>query len=215
MMKTLLKTLLIVLTLSNCSGQTKIIYHSFEPTASDYAITKWNISHLNLPKYYVKETVDNKGRVTELKFFEAKSIIKNGLCYLSPWIKFEYPNDSTIVEYELDGAGNKLTSLECPMPYKAIYHLTKDLKIIKKTEEEYYFDRALYLKNGWTNQEINSSMKDIEQEKNSGTYPIVGGFLKSWSKLNGKLPISKDFILSKFYINQVEKNELVKALNKK
>jgi hypothetical protein len=205
--------LLIINSLSACYGQTKIIYHEYEPTASDFAIVKWNISKDRLPKNYLRETIDDHGRVIELQFFENNSNLFDRLCYLSPWVKYEYPNDTTIIEYHLDGNGQPESNLECETPSKVTYYLNKNKTIILKTKPEYLVDTALYLSNGWTLNSINEELMAIK--KNQKTYPVIGYFSKSKSKLNGKFPVSTAFNIKVFYFNITEKTEIEKVLNKK
>jgi len=198
--------------LTGCYGQTKTIYHEYEPTASDFAIIKWNISKDKLPKNYLAETIDSHGRVIELKFFENNSSMFDRLCYLSPWIKYEYPNDTTIIEHYLNGIGLPESGLECEMPSKVTYHLNKDKDLILNTQPEYLLDTTLYLANGWTLNSINEALIGVKE--NQKTYAIVDYFSKSKAKLNGKFPVSRDFDIKVFYFNITEKPEIEKALNK-
>jgi hypothetical protein len=199
--------------LTICYGQTKIIYHEYEPTASDFAIVKWNISKNKLPKNYLRETIDSHGRVIELKFFENNSTLFDRLCYLSPWTKYEYPTDTTIVEYNLDGKGKAESGLECEMVSKVTYYLNTDQNLILDTKTEYLVDTAFYLSKGWTLNSINKEL--IGLRENQKTSPVIGYFSKSKAKLNGKFPVSTAFDIKVFYFNTSEKTEIEKALKKK
>ena len=209
--------LLYLLTLffvTNAYGQVKVSYHEFEETASSYKIIKWNISSSALPSEYVKETVDDKGQVVELKFYKNNSTEYERLCYLFPWIKFEYPNDSTIIQYNLGGKGEKEDGLECGMPYKTVYQLSSDKRTIAKSEQEIFIDTALWQKEGWTVDSLNKAILEIKGENK--ICPVVDGYELSFAKLNGMYPTSKDFKLSElFYSKGLEKIEVEKALRRK
>ena len=104
MTKTSLKILIFVSFTMNisCNGQEKNLNHQFEPTASDFGITKWNLKQNETSDYYLNEKIDNKNRVTELKFYKNSENDFNRLCYLQTWIKYKYPNDSTIIQTNLN-----------------------------------------------------------------------------------------------------------------
>lgn len=210
-MKTLnhIAILILISTFVSCSGK-KEIYHEFEPTASDFLIVKWNISKTILPKYYLKETIDRRGRVIELKFFEKNKIKTNRLCYLVPWIKFEYPNDTTIIQFNLDHNGNLESGLECEVPSKVTYTLNKSKTQILESNPEYQLDFQYYLDNGWTNESISQAMELLKE--NQYSYQTIDYYSKSKSKLNGKYPVSNDFDIASYCFNQLEKQEIEKAL---
>ena len=194
----------------SCSDRHKILYHQFEPTASDNAIIRWNISSDSLPKWYVQETVDRKGRVTDLKFYENGSLNYDRLCYLPPWIKFEYPNASTIVETSLDANGKESCDLECGLSSQTTFYLTNNQKTIVQSSNKCSIDTLFYLKNGFTSSEIDSAVREINGGPNIA--PMIGGYSKSFAKLDGKLPVSKSFDIKTFYFNETEKREILKAL---
>jgi hypothetical protein len=99
--------LIIVLFLMNigCNGQEKNLIHAFEPTASDFRIMKWNLKKNENSDYYLTEKIDLKNRVTELKFYKEGKNDFDHLCYLQTWIKYEYPNDTTIIQTNLNNKG--------------------------------------------------------------------------------------------------------------
>ena len=209
-MKTILLLLVLTVSFATCYSQTKIVYHQFEPTASDNVIIRWNIHSDSLPKRFVRETIDNTGRVIELKFYENNSLDYQRLCYLLTWIKFEYPNDTIIVQTNLNANGDKVCDLECGVPSQTTYHLTRDQKTIISSTNECFIDTAFYLKYGLTMESIIKSLSEIK--RSDKTVPIIGEYSKSIAKLNGKLPVSKDFDISLFYFNETEKLEILKAL---
>jgi hypothetical protein len=190
-----------------------VLYHQFEETASSFKIMKRNISSNVLPSEYIMESVDNKGRVVELKFYKNNSTEFRRICYLSPWIKFEYPDSTTIVEYNFGGKGEKEDGLECEMPCKIVYYLSPDKHVILKSEQDYHIDTVQWIKEGWTIDSINKAVQRIKEEVK--TCPFVGGYMYSLSKLNGLFPISEDFSVSNIYFSEIEKSEIEKALGRK
>ena len=193
-----------------CYGQ-KTIFHEYYNTDSDIHIKEWNIDKNDLPNQFVKEIIDNKDRVIELKFFRNGSLNYSHLCYLSVWIKYEYPDDTTIVAYFLDSVGKENAEIECGMPSKTTYNLSKDKKIILKTTSEYNLDKNLYLKNGWTESELKKAIKDLESEKSKDI--VVDYYDKCFSKLNKEYPVAVDFEIDRFLFSEKEKEEIEKCLN--
>ena len=194
----------------SCSGQEKILYHEFVPSASDFGISKWNINQNDLSAYYLTEKIDSKNRVIELKFYEdGKNNFKH-LCYLSTWIKFEYPNKRTIIQYNLNPDGIPEANIECELPSKIIYHLSENQKIIIKTESEYEFDKNYYLKIGWTNEFIEELLNGLKSEQRTAF--VIEFYLKSWTKLNGIFPVSTEFDLDHFYFNELEKEKVINGI---
>ena len=209
MKKIPLQILIFVSLLMNlsCSGQEKKLNHEFEPTASDFRISKWNLKQTETTEYYLTEKIDSQNRVTELKFY------KNGqndfvhLCYLQTWIKYEYPNDSTIIQTNLNPKGIPEANIECGLASKVIYHLSENKKRIKKTESEYKFDQTPYLKNGWTEKEIVELIKELKSTEKTAN--IIDFYSKSTSKLNGIFPVSSEFDIEQYYFSELEKEKIL------
>ena len=195
-----------------CYGQ-KTLFHEYYNTASDIHIKEWNIDKNDLPNQFVKETIDNKDRVIELKFFRNGSLKYSHLCFLSVWIKYEYPDDTTIVAYFLDSEGKENAEIECGMPSKTTYNLSQDKKIILKTTSEYNLDKEFYLKNGWTESELKKAIEELESEKSKDI--VVDYYDKSFSKLSKEYPVSVDFEMDKLLFSEKEKEEIEKCLNNK
>lgn len=186
-------------------------FHEFNRTASSFRTSKRNISPSKLPEYYFIETIDNRGRVTDIKFMQNGKIIGNRLCYLSPWIKFEYPDSKTVVTYNLNSDGSKLSSIECDMWYKTIYTLDDSQTKILNTQIEYAIDTAQLIKNGWKEDELLRALERLEEEEQP--QPImIDGYEKSTAKLNGKFPISTKFELKHFSYTGLEYEEMKKIL---
>jgi len=208
MKKIPLQILFFLLFLMNisCNGQEKIIYHEFEPTASDFRITKWNLLEKELSNYYLSEKIDSKNRVTELKFYKNEQNDFEYLCFLPTWIKYEYPNDKMIIQTNLNYEGVPESNIECELPSKIIYHLSENQKEIVKTEYEYEFDHKPYLKIGWTEKYIKQLIDELKSyEKNSN---LVDSYSKSLVKLNGIFPVSNEFDLKIFYFSELEKEKI-------
>ena len=206
-------TSLLILTGILSYGQIKQYFHEFYETASDIHISKWNIDKENLPLAYVMETVDSKNRVIELKFFTNKSLNYDHLCYIYVWIKYEYPDENTIIEYYLDSNGEENAEIECEMPSKTIFKLSKDNREILNTKSEYNIDREFYLNNGWSEKELNGIIKSLKSENSQDR--IVDYYSKSYYKLNKIFPISKDFKIEQYLFSEKEKEQIIKSLKEK
>ena len=191
----------------SCSGQEKILKHEFEPTASDFRISKWNLKQTETNEYYLTEKIDSQNRVTELKFYKNGENDFDHLCYLQTWIKYEYPNDSTIVQTNLNLKGIPEANIECELASKVIYHLSENKKRIKKTESEYKFDQTPYLKNGWTEKEIVELIKELKSTEKTAN--IIDFYSKSTSKLNGIFPVSSEFDIEQYYFSELEKEKIL------
>ena len=194
----------------SCNGQEKFLNHQFEPTASDFRISKWNLKSNETSDYYLTEKIDSQNRVTELKFFKNGENDFDHLCYLQTWIKYEYPNDFTIIQTNLNSNGIAEANIECELASKVIYHLSQNKKIILKTESEYKFDQTPYLKNGWTKNELLQTIKELKE--NEQTALIIDYFSKSFSKLNGIFPVSSEFDIEQFYFSELERNKIVSGI---
>jgi len=191
-------------------GQTKQVFHKFYETASDIHISEWNIDKENLPLAYVQETVDSINRVIELKFFTNKSLKYEHLCYISVWIKYEYPDENTIIEYYLDSNGEENAEFECDMPSKTIFKLSKDKRKIINTKSEYNINREFYLNKGWNEKELNEIIESLKSGNSIDR--VISYYDKSYYKLNKIFPISKDFQIEQFSFSKNEKEEILKSI---
>jgi hypothetical protein len=194
--------------LNETNNQIQFLYHEFEETASDIHIVKWNIDKNELPSNYVLETVDSKGRVIELKFFKNNTLKYDRLCYLSVWVKYEYPNENKIIAYFLNSEGNEDADFECEMPSKCIYELSADKKIILDTKSEYNINKEFYLNNGWVEEELNKTLEYLNSEQN--IHRIISYYDKSFNKMNKLFPVSNEFIINDFVFSELEKEEGLK-----
>jgi len=212
-------------------AQNRILYHAYEQTASDYVITKWNISKNSLSayKWYVEETVNQDGRVVQLRFLENGNPCHFSLCYLSNIIKYEYPDSLHIIEteYECDGI-TPVNALYCEVNYKTIY--TLDSLHIINVEIEYFIDKKGALKSGEYSSIDNADMKTeidyFERHKKSlnidKEFPVINYYSQSFAKYNGKYPINQKQEM--YWIknanneggnNKIEMNEILKSIKRK
>jgi hypothetical protein len=210
MKNNLLIYLFVFITYSS-TGQ-KTIFHDYVRTASDIHIENWNIEKNNLSSQYVEETIDSKGRVTELKFYREESLKYSHLCYLSVWIKYEYPNDTTIVALFLDSDGKENAEIECEIPSKTTYWLSDDQRTIVKSISEYNLDKQFYLDNGWTESELKSVVQELKRENRLER--VVSYYSKSYAKYDNVYPVSSDFDKDNLYFSEKEKDEIDKILRK-
>ncbi|MDW5290436.1 hypothetical protein [Formosa sp. PL04] len=201
---------ILVMIYFNCNGQGKILYHEFEPTASDFRITKWNINKEKLPYYYLIEKVDFKNRVTELKFYENGQFYVDHLCYLTTWIKYEYPNAQTIIQTNLNEKGIPEANIECLIPSKTTYHLSKNQREIINSKDEFTFDHTPYLKNNWTEKEIGEVIEELKSEEQTAS--VIDYYSMSFYKLNNIFPVDNKFDISTFYFNELEKEKIISGL---
>jgi hypothetical protein len=212
MKKNLLTILIFVSFLMNinCNGQENISYHKFEPTASDFGITKWDISQKDSSYYYLTEKVDSKNRVTELKFYENGKSSFDHLCYLQTWVKYEYPDDTTIIQTNLNSEGIPEANIECELPSKIIYHLSENKKSIISTEYEYEFDHIHYQKIGWTKEFLSGIITELESHESNAS--IIDFYSKSLNKLNGIFPVNNEFDIDTFYFSTLEKEKIINGI---
>lgn len=130
-----------IFALSLLAKQNVNLYHSYELTASDYKIIRWNIPKDSLHYFdeYIEETVDKNGRVIELKFLKNGKFTKDRLCYLPDIVRFEYPSNNIIIVKEYNADGTKLEDEDCPYTdnYKTIYKLDNNKNLIKPKDFTY------------------------------------------------------------------------------
>lgn len=174
-------------------------YHEYRQTASDFEIVRWNIPKDSLANFnmYVAEIADGRGRVTELRFLENGGLSKERLCYLPDMVKYEYPTDNIIVETLYNADGSKMIGLECEVYYKTTYKLDENMFILK-AQIEYFADSAYMKQNGFSDEDIKTEMDFVKASifdptTNADAAKFVRFYLKSYSKLNRKFPVSKSF----------------------
>jgi len=206
----LILTLFLFLFNVSCIGQEKKYYHEFEPTASDFGITKWNIKQIDSVNYYVSERIDSENRVIELKFYENGKNNFSHLCYLQTWVKYEYPNDTTIIQLNLNDKGVPEANIECELPSKITYHLSADQKLILRTEYEYDFDHSHYKNIGWTEEFISKILLELKSQESNAF--LIDFYSKSFEKLNGIFPVNNEYDIETFYFSKLEKEKITSGI---
>ncbi len=156
---------------------------------------------------YVIETIDSQNRVTELKFMLNGKLNNESLCYLTAWLKYDYPNDTTIVLSYLNANGIPEANIECETPSSTTYFLSSDRKKIKDSQTEYEFDPEPYYQIGWTKEFLKNVLVELK-ENNEMISLCIDYYSKSKTKLNGIFPVSAEFDLGKHYFNETEKKEI-------
>ncbi len=200
-----------------CFGQGKVIYHEIELTASIHQVIQWNILPKNFPPpgnipfYYIKESIDQKGRVTELKFLDRSGNFADATCFEPIWLQYQYPNDTTIILVYLNEDGKSSCDLECGIPDQSTYYLSHDQKKITQVRYRCIPDTAMYTKAGLSRDEIRDSIKEFEEP---GLSSQIVGYEYSFAKLNGKFPVGTDFDNRMMLFSNSEKSAIQKALKK-
>ena len=103
------------------------------------------------------------------------------------WVKFEYPNDSTVIEHILpdDSLGYQF---ECDLDWTNTYYLSKDLKRIKKHKTEFHLDTLYYMELGWEKEQIKNILEALTMEHNKNLKGVIGNLIFSYRKLNSVFP---------------------------
>jgi hypothetical protein len=164
----------------------KVIFHKIRFTASSVELVQWNITDTSNTAF-VQETIDDLGRVLELKFYNDRHQIDwagSGF-YGGPIIKYEYGENvitETFFSTETDIA-NDFRSSE--VPFRFIYHLNHKHEIVK-TEMKYKIDFE------WTNESLESTIEHLELYKqyafDGSNLNRVFGYSYSLAKMNGLNP---------------------------
>jgi hypothetical protein len=182
-------------------------------TTSSYITVSRNLDPAALPEFYFVETVNNKGQVIDLRFMRTGEILREQLCYLSSWTKFEYPNDNTIITYDLGSDGSKFISIECEMWYKTTYTLSDDQTEILYAEIDYSIDTASYIDYGWPKDKLIKVLQSVKRDK---VYPTtINGFIKSTARWNGIFPKGAGFKLNNYRFSGLEFEELKELMDSK
>jgi len=195
-------------------GQTQdsVIYHSYFETTSSYKIEEWNINSEKLPKLYLEEKIDQKGRVTQLRFFSNGKVLNTTLCYLAPWYRFQYPNDSTIVVSNLNSLGEIGGDIECGTPSKTTFIFNPDNYELKfSSSENILSDR---MKEIWLSQisedELDSLIEQSKTETDSPRY--IFPYLFSYQKFKGLFLIDSKIDLETVYLSEKIKTRVLETL---
>ena len=200
-------TFIFAILLSQVVQGQQTLYHEYYESASDFVITKWNCDKNDLSDMYVIETIDSQHRVTELKFMHNGKLNDASLCYLTAWLKYDYPNDTTIVISYLNANGKPEANIECETPSATTYFLSSDGKTINDSQTKYEFDPEPFYEIGWTEEFLEKVLVELN-ENNDMISPCIDYYSKSKSKMNGIFPVSTEFDLEKYYFNETEKKEI-------
>ncbi len=190
------------------------IYHAFEETTSGFKILEWNVDKNELPNLYLKEDIDELGRVHELKFYTGNKVIMKSLCDASPWFKIEYPNDSTVVVFNLNSLGEIGGDIECGAPSKTTFLFNPDTFELKSSSSvNIISDR---MKQIWLSQISETKLKSlIEQSKTETDSPgYIVPYLYSFQKFKGHFLIDSRFDLKKVYLSEEINNRVLETLPK-
>ena len=207
------QSLLILITVSLFSFQQKVetvLFHEYSPTSSSWDITKWNILDTSDVRFVLEETVDWKGRVTELRYLDNGEIYADPLCYLPTRVTFSY-DQNTITETLYHGREILLTT-DCEMSYKKIYHLNSNY--IERIETFSKYDSIN------VPQDIINQLKKVVPEYTNYTCSdsvntSVEYYIHSYAKLNSIYPVNHGYRLDQenhFYGGQPEREAVENTL---
>ena len=183
------------------SGRDTTLYHFWQGTASYYDLKEWNVpkdSLVAINGQYIEEKVDSIGRVTSLKFCFQNKIVPDPLCEFSSWIKFTYPNDSTIVETQFDPSGEFGGNIECDNPTRTIYHYNPKTYRLTNAKTEMLMTervRKLYLKDT-SEKKLNKYIQELNRTIKSPDF--IFWYTYSYAKLHGVFPVGKKLTFKKF-----------------
>ncbi len=190
--------------------QDQILFHSYTPTASSWDILEWNLQDTARVSWVLKETVDDKGRVTQLEFLKDGELIKDPLCYLANRIVYEYQADRIIEKlYHFD---TEMLSTECEARFSTTYFLNEQ-GFITRTESLAKFDFT-----DLSPEEIAGISEFIPekviQTDSLGINLQVEYFYHSFTKMNGAYPTNENFIFDDayYYGDEPEKQSILKGL---
>jgi hypothetical protein len=194
------------------AGESQIVwYHDCMPTASDYTVNEWKIGPANAATYKLRETIDPKGRVVELRFLKNGSTYENPLCYLPNKITYRY-SKKTITETLYVNDAPMYASV-CEMWHKSVYHIDND-GYIDKVVRHYVLDTdnndSLKLK------EIREWLPEFKQITHADQPLQIMFYNLSLAKMNGHYPVSKnyDFEKDRYRFSPVEASAIRVALQR-
>jgi hypothetical protein len=210
-MRLLIFILLVLHFVNHANGQDKVIFHKYEPTASSWNIIEWNTKDTLNTIWIVKETIDNKGRVSQLEFLKKGKLINDHLCYLANKVTFEY-SDNLIIQTLYSG-DLPLMATDCEVPYKTIFHLDKENYIEKI---EIY---AKYDFNGMDSNQIAQWKKWVPEYRlvtSEEKQLHVDYYYHSYAMFNGVYPVSRNYELidNYFYGDEPEKSSIIIGIDK-
>jgi len=166
-------------------GQENVYFHQTKYTDTEVEIVKWNIKDtLNIS--FVKEKVDNVGRVVELIFcYKNSHPFPGDGHYGGPIIKYEY-SDSTITETAfLPNQQYAHYFNDSEVPFQFTYFFDKKLNITR-------VEANMILTFNWNKKSIEEIIKHLEfykeyapVENDYKNFNSVFGYRYSFVKYNG------------------------------
>jgi hypothetical protein len=203
---------LLIIVLSEMVNAQEVDYHLYSPTASSWDIVEFSLYDTTGHRYLLKETIDDKGRVTQLEFLKDGKLINDPLCYLVNRVTFEY-FDNKIVE-TLYHNEQVLLATDCEMHFRTIYHLD-DEGYIEKTESDAKYDFS-----GIEKAEIEKWKEWVPERKieidSIGKNLEVEYYYHSSAKMNGIYPINRNYkyIDDYYYGDEPENFSILKGIGK-
>jgi hypothetical protein len=206
------KIIIFIILLSEIVNAQKIDYHLYNPTASSWDIVEFSLYDTTGHRLLLKETIDHKGRVTDLEFLKDGKLINDPLCYLANRVKFEY-SENKIIEtlYHFD---QPLLATSCEMYFQTVYYLDKAGYILK-TESSAKYDFT-----GIDKDEIKKWKEWIPEKiielDSVGKNLQVEYYYHSSAKMNGTYPINRNYKYNDdyYYGNEPENFSILKGIGK-
>jgi len=189
-----------------CFAEETIKYHYFYSTASLPKLIEWDVKPDTLNDIYIKETIDELGRVKELRFLHSNELVQFSVHNPSV-IKFEY-FDNLIISTMFTATGNKMNP-ECP--WKIIYTVNNN-EIVSVIEFNDYRPFCTLKIEGISEEQREKFRIKAELEKDGIESQIcyIWGYEYSMAKLSGKNLVSKEFFEKKHhfaYSEEARKSE--------
>ena len=190
----------------------EVDYHLYSPTASSWDIVEFSLYDTTGHRYLLKETIDDKGRVTQLEFLKDGKLINDPLCYLANRVTFEY-FDNKIVE-TLYHNEQELLATDCEMHFQTIYHLDNE-GFIEKTESLAKYDFS-----GIEKDEIEKWKEWVPERKvvkdTVGVNLQIEYYYHSWAKMNGVYPVNRNYEIVEdyYYGDEPERISIIKGIGK-
>ncbi|AZQ43973.1 hypothetical protein [Nonlabens ponticola] len=182
---TVIMWLFVILSTISCESEKNESkkYHEISFTASNIILEKWNVDSIDSISY-VQETIDEKGRVTELRFYNYKHELDwagSGF-YGGPIIRYDY-TDQKIIETFFSAENEIANDFQTSeVPYRHVYQLNSDNQIID-IKQYYKIDFE------WTDQSFEETIDHLKfykpYKEDGSELKSVFGYNYSHSKMGG------------------------------
>lgn len=172
-----------------CFAEETVKYHYFYSTASMPKLVEWDVKPDTLNDIYIKETIDELGRVKELRFIHGIKLVQFTV-FQPSIITFEYSNNQ-IISTMFYADGRKMSSV---VPWKIIY-TTKNNEIVSVLEFSDYTPFYTIEIEGISDEQKEEFREKAELEKNGveSTIDFIWGYEYSMAKFSGMNFVSKEF----------------------